>query len=222
VQDPRVTYALFGTVAAAVLTRFARGVNRFALWLRGPTGAGKTFAAQLAQNFYGAFPIGVTVENQVASWTATPNALQVIGYYFKDALYLIDDFKFESCNPRDVVRFVQNYADGTARSRLNADATLNTTRPVRGFVVATGEDIPEHAASVTARLIVIDVPERTPAQKGLRAAELAHGRRCLAECGHYPGVTLDFVRWLLAAGRLPGFPDRVAARQQFYHEKIAG
>src|SRR5262249_16068887 len=56
IHDARVTYSLLGTVALAPLARFVEGCYRYLLWLQGPTGTGKSFGAQLAQNFFGSFP----------------------------------------------------------------------------------------------------------------------------------------------------------------------
>lgn len=55
-HDRRVTYSLLAAVAVAVLYPFAPGVGRFALWLNGLTGAGKSFLAKLFANFFGHFP----------------------------------------------------------------------------------------------------------------------------------------------------------------------
>src|SRR5205085_2825568 len=93
------------------------------------------------------------------TWSATPNYIQRQGYFFKDALYLVDDFKPEVIPPYQVVRILQTYADNTARGRLKADATTNVSRPIRGLLVCTGEDVPEHNASAVARSIVVAVPQ---------------------------------------------------------------
>jgi hypothetical protein len=216
-HDRRVMYALAGTVAAALLARFAEGVRRFALWLEGPSGAGKSFAAQLAQNFFGKF--SMTGEDQMATWTSTVNFLQRHGFFFKDAIYLVDDYKPEYVTPFQAIRLIQNYADGTARGRLRVDATANMTRPIRGFLVVTGEDILEQSSSVMARCIRVPVPYR---RCELRAADLERGRRCLQHYHNYPGVTADFIRHLLSHGRIQRFGDEVRCRQDFFNALIQG
>jgi hypothetical protein len=90
VNDRRVTLSLLGAVGAAVLFPALDGVNRFGLWLTGKTGTGKSFTAQLFQNFFGSFPPG---KGYIPTWASTPNFLQAEGFYFKDALYLLDDYK---------------------------------------------------------------------------------------------------------------------------------
>src|SRR5262249_55821152 len=74
---------LLAAVAATMLQPFAPGVGRFALWLVGLTGAGKSFLAKLALNFFGDFPVS---SGRFATCSSTPNYLQRQGYFFKDAL----------------------------------------------------------------------------------------------------------------------------------------
>src|SRR5262249_33083277 len=152
--------------------------------------AGKSFVAKLFMNFFGDFPVS---SGRFTTWSATPNYIQRQGYFFKDALYLVDDYKPEVVQPYQVVRVLQTYADGTARGRLKSDATANVLRPIRGLLVCTGEDVPEHNASATARSVIVQVPQQ--------AKNVEAGTRCLDACKDYAGVTADFIRWLLAEGR---------------------
>jgi hypothetical protein len=211
-HDRRVTYSLLGAVALAPLHRFVEGVGRPALWLTGLTGTGKSFVAKLFANFFGDFP--VSAEGRTATWASTANYIQRQGYFFKDALYLVDDYKPEVIPPHQVTRVLQNYADGTGRGRLKSDATTNVSRPIRGLLVSTGEDVPEHSASVVARSIVIPVPQTEK--------DLMRGRECLAECKRYSGVMADFLRWLIAQQRPAVFVQRVAYWQERYYSDVVG
>jgi hypothetical protein len=177
----------------------------------GRTGAGKSFLAKLFSNFFGDFPVSSA---PFTTWSATPNYVQRQGYFFKDALYLVDDYKPEVVQPYQVVRVLQTYADNTARGRLKADATANVLRPIRGLLVCTGEDVPEHNASAVARSVIVRV--------GQREKNVAAGTRCLAECENYSGVTADFVRWLLAEDRCAAFAVRFGDLQQRYYGDVAG
>jgi hypothetical protein len=210
-SEPAVTHTLLGVTAAAVLYPFARGAGRFALWLVGRTGAGKSFLAKLFSNFFGDFPVSSA---PFTTWSATPNYVQRQGYFFKDALYLVDDYKPEVVQPYQVVRVLQTYADNTARGRLRADATANVLRPIRGLLVCTGEDVPEHNASAVARSVIVRI--------GQRGKNVGAGTRCLAECEHYAGVTADFICWLLAGDRCAAFARRFAELQQRYYGDVAG
>jgi hypothetical protein len=202
VHDRRVTHALLATTALAALYRHADGMGRFALWLRGLTGAGKSYVAKLFANFFGDFPV---TSGRFATWGSTPNFLQDQGYYFKDAVFLVDDFKPEVTRNDQVVRLVQAYADNAARGRLNARSVANPTREIRGILVCTAEDLPEHSASVLARTVTVAVPQA--------GRDIARGRRCAEMAPTYSGVMADFVRFVLQEGWTARFAAEARAAQ---------
>jgi hypothetical protein len=210
-NDCTVTYPLLGAVAAAVLYPYAEGAGRFALWLVGRTGSGKSFAAKHFMNFFGDFPIS---SGCFTTWSATPNFVQRQGYFFKDSLYLVDDYKPEVVQQHQVVRVLQTYADSTARGRLKADATANVLRPIRGLLVCTGEDVPEHNASAVARSVIVQVTQQTK--------NVSAGNRCVEECGNYSAVMADFIRWLIAGKRTEIFARRFRELQQQYLADVNG
>jgi hypothetical protein len=211
IHSSRVTYSLLAAVATAILRPFSPDAAPFALWLLGLTGAGKSFAAKLFMNFFGSFPVS---SGHFAGWASTVNYLQRQGYFFKDALYLVDDYKPEVVQHYQAVRLLQNYSDCTGRGRLKVDATTNTSRPIRGLLLCSGEDLPEHTSSAIARTIVIDVPQQDKS--------LARGSRCQAECRNYAGVTADFIRHVLAEKRQRVFAKRVVKLRDYYYKGISG
>ena len=149
-----VTLPLLGSVVAALLSPFAPGFNRFALWLVGLTGSGKSFAAGLTQHYFGDFGglCSGSGSGRIQTWASTGNQIPQVGYYAKDAIYLVDDYKPNALGEMQRQfdkQVLQNYADGTARGRLNSDCSFKDIRPIRGFLIATGEDLPEHSASTT-------------------------------------------------------------------------
>jgi hypothetical protein len=211
-HDRQVTFTLLAAAALGVLFRFVAGTNRPAIWLVGLTGGGKSFAAKLFQNFFGDFPI--ELGSAVGSWSSTSNFLQKQGYFFKDSTYLVDDYKPEVTRHGDVLKLLQNYADGSARGRLNADATTNVSREIRGILICTGESIPEQSPSAMARTVIVDV--------GSRQKDVERGARCLARRERYPALTADFVRFVIAEGRGAAFAERVRELQGIYYGPIAG
>ena len=210
-HDRRVTFSLWGMAALAVLYRHTTGVGRFALWLKGLTGAGKSFTAKLFANLFGDFPVN---SGRFANWASTPNFLQNQGYYFRDSLMLVDDFKLDVTRNHLVVGLLQAYADNTARGRLNASATANPTREIRGMLVSTAEDLPEHSASTLGRLVAVTVPQR--------AKDVERGQRCLRQSAGYSGVMADFVRFALARGWTGRFAADALALQQQLLSGVAG
>lgn len=198
VHHSRLTYSLMAMAALAVLYRHANGVGRFALWLRGLTGAGKSVAAKLFANMFGDFPID---SGRFVSWSSTPNYVQDRGYYFKDALYVVDDFKPDVTRNEHVVRILQAYADNHARGRLNSRAGANPTREIRGLLVCTAEDLPEHSASVIGRSVVVTVPQE--------AKDHTRYQHCLQYSAMYSGMMADFVRYVIASGWTARFVGEV-------------
>ena len=211
-NEPKVMRALIGAVALAPLLRFGSTGSRPVIWLKGLTGSGKTFAAGLAMNFFGDFPASEC--GRIISWNSTGNYLQSLGYFHKDALFLVDDFKLDTTRHYDVTRLLQNYADGTGRGRLRSDATMNVVRPIRGLLVSTGEDFPMQNASGLARSIVIPVPNREK--------NLTIGKKCREMSPLYRGLMADFIADLIRNNKGVTFVERLDHWRQFYYEKIAG
>jgi hypothetical protein len=63
------------------------------------------------------------------------------------------------------------------------------SRPIRGLLVCTGEDVPEHSASAMARSLVIPVPQR---ENGDNTASQAPCRALLAHSLSVEGLGRDF------------------------------
>jgi hypothetical protein len=210
--DAKVGYALLAGAALSVLYRFTDGMNRVLLWVVGLSGNGKSFMAKLFQNLFGDFPIAG--EKSVISWASTVKRIQHEGYYFRDAMFLADDYKPEHCRPVDATWLLQAYADSAARSRLRSDATAAETREIRGLLVCTGEDVPDHSASATARLIKVPYP--------MGEKNLDRGRRCQQQRVNYAGVMCDFIRHIIANNRGAAFATRVAELQQRYYREVTG
>lgn len=162
--------------------------DRIGLWLTGLTGSGKSFAASLFQCFFGEF----MDDGSIVSWTSTPNAIQVMGYYFNDALYLVDDFKighFSQQQLNGVVMIFQNYTDGRARGRLTATIEMREGKHIRGSMIITGEDILHNEASIMARYHIISVDKaKLNFDAGQRALEYRH---------LYSGFMGRYIEWFI-------------------------
>ena len=130
--------------------------GRIGMWIIGGSGCGKTYTSLLFQNFFGDFK----GSKSVLSWTATPYSIQETGYYYKDAIYMVDDFKishFSQNSMNSVVTVLQNYADGTSRTRLAPDSSIREGKPIQGSLLITGEDIIEDVGSIVARYHVVEM-----------------------------------------------------------------
>src|SRR5262249_12310046 len=124
-HEPGVMYALLGTAALAVLRSFAAPKSRPVVWLLGLSGSGKTFLASLLMNFFGDYPLDAG--GRIPTWGSTANYLQLLGYYHRDTLLVVDDYKPEVARHGEVVRLLQNSGDGAARGRLRHYARARAT-----------------------------------------------------------------------------------------------
>jgi hypothetical protein len=149
-----VTYPLVGFAFGAPLYEPLGVTTRYAAWLRGATGRGKSFLAIALQCLWGNFD-----ENCRQSWSSTTNAVEKTGFYFKDALFLVDDYKLATARPEAVISLVQRYADRQGRDRLRRDSSAMGSYPIRGALLVTGEDSPVHQSSVAARILFVDMPD---------------------------------------------------------------
>lgn len=125
--------------------------TKYAFFLRGQSGTGKSFLMTAMQNFYGTFP------EDVVTWASTPYAIQRLGYFFKDCMFLVDDFKQSNItNYSTMLQILQTYSDNTARARLMSSGKAAGSWPIKGFVAITGEDTIAGEASNIARMITIE------------------------------------------------------------------
>jgi len=181
-----ITLALYGVVWRAVLAE-----GDFSLHLVGPTGAGKTALAALAQQHFGA---EMDARHLPANWTGTANALEAIAFAAKDALLVIDEFTPADAGQAQVLqraaeRLFRAQANRTGRQRMRADTSLRPAKPPRGLIVSTGEDVPK-GQSLRARMLTLDVEPDT--------IDWSTMTRCQqdAASGLYAQALAGFVRWL--------------------------
>jgi PAS domain-containing protein len=209
-HDAKATHSVLASVGLAVLMRFL-GNDRPVIWLTGLTGAGKSLVARLAMSFFGDFPVS---SERFVTWTSTSNFIERQGHFFGDSLFLVDDFKPEVCRVEDAVRIIQAYADRGSRGRLNANSSIKKSYPIRGLLLATGEDIPTHAASAVARSIIINVRQQEK--------DLVRGHRCIERCARYAQFTADFIHQFLSGQRRAVLQQDFERLQREYYTAMAG
>jgi Domain of unknown function (DUF927) len=129
-----------GAVYRAVLASTDFGLHIF-----GPTGAGKSAVAAIAQQHYGA---AFGPHDLPGNWSSTDNALEASLFIGKDALFVIDDL-LHTGTTADVARLERTadrvfraQANGSGRARMRTDGSLRPVRPPRGLVLSTGEESP--------------------------------------------------------------------------------
>jgi len=175
----------------AAIWRAAIDAAVFSLHLAGPTGAGKSVLAALAQQHYGC---ELDVQRLPGSWSSTANALESMAFIAKDALMVVDDFAPGGSNAdvnrihRDADRLLRAQGNSAGRQRLRSDTSQRPARPPRGLIVSTGEDVPR-GESLRARMVVIEL-----GPKSLDWTRITVCQQDAAE-GRYATAMAGFVQW---------------------------
>lgn len=185
--DLRLTAALLGAVYRAPLG----GVD-FGLHGVGPTGVFKSEWAALAQQHYGA---ELDARHLPGSWSSTENALELASFLAKDSLFVVDDFAHNGPHSdtarlnQKAERLFRAQGNHSGRQRMNADGSLRHTKPPRGLILSTGEEIPR-GQSLRARLLIIEI---SPGD--IDKAKLTECQRNAA-AGLYAQAMASYLAWL--------------------------
>jgi hypothetical protein len=188
VAPKRMTAPLFCAVWRAIL-----GGTNFAVWLFGGTRTGKTSLAALAQAFFGA---GFNRSRLPSSFQATRIHNQGLAYVAKDMLVVVDDYH-PIADPRQAAEqkghageLIRAQGNLAGRGRAAVDGSLLASRPPRGMLLITGEDLPDEPSEL-ARLVPIEVRKDD--------VNLDRVFRCQADAaeGCYATLTAAFVQWYL-------------------------
>lgn len=187
VGPDRVTVPLLAAAYRAVL-----GGTDFSLHVVGPSGAFKSTVVALAQQHFGS---GLDATHLPGSWSSTSNSLEGIAFAAKDALLTIDDFapvgnsnQIQSAH-RDADRVIRAQGNKSGRQRMRADGTVRPTKPPRGLIVSTGEDVPR-GHSIAARMLVLKL---SPGE--ITGDRLTDRQRDALE-GRYSASMAGFLKWV--------------------------
>jgi Domain of unknown function (DUF3854)/Domain of unknown function (DUF927) len=187
VAPDTVSVPIWGAIWRAVL-----GEADVSVHLAGPTGTGKTQLAALAQQHFGA---DFDARHLPGSWLSTGNALEALAFSAKDVLLVIDDFApggttadIARCH-READRVLRAQGNLAGRGRLRADSTMRPTKPPRGLILSTGEDVPR-GQSLRARLLVVEVSPQDVDWTRLTDCQADAAR------GLYAQAMAAYVRWL--------------------------
>lgn len=191
VGPDRLTVPLLAAAYRAPL-----GSTDFGLHLAGPTGAGKSELAALAQQHYGA---GMDRLHLPGNYASTGNSLEGLMFHAKDALLTVDDFcptgdmTSQQRYHREADRIVRAQGNQAGRLRMAADGSLRPSKAPRGLLLSSGEDTPK-GQSLRARLLVLEVgpDDVAPRQHSQRLTP----RQQDASAGRYTQALAGYVRWL--------------------------
>jgi hypothetical protein len=208
----RFAFPLLGAVYRAALGE-APGPIDWSLYLAGPHGVGKTELAALAQQHFGA---GLDARHLPGGWSSTANALEGLAFAAKDALFVVDDYAPRGATndrqrlERDADRLLRAQGNRAGRQRMRSDGSQRPSKPPRGLILSTGEDIPA-GQSLRGRMLVLEI---SPGDVPL--AQLTPYQRAAAS-GLNAQAMAGFIGWLAPqyaelCRRLPG--ERSTLREQ--------
>ena len=185
VQPDMISYPTLAHTFQAVIHNLYIPFNEAPiLWIDGTTGTGKSSFSEFTQRFHGNF-------HKCYSVTSTARSVDQYSMVFKDALFVVDDYKRGQIN--GIVPLVQKIFDRTERGRMAQGNKGVESVVARGLVMFTGEDIPTSEASVIARLIHLDSSEHV--DMGDASNEIY--QRVKNASHKFSGVTARFIQYML-------------------------
>lgn len=162
VMKKDIAIALLGFMYLAPLREWMTMTDikpSFSLFLYGITGAHKSTAAALGMSHFGNFSFNGAPTN----FESTGNSIRELAFSVKDMPLWVDDFHPETSIQKKrqmnatAQMLCRAFGDSADRGRLNADRSVQETRPPRAIAMITGEQLPEVGASGLARFFIVDV-----------------------------------------------------------------
>jgi len=138
--------------------RAVLGEADFTTLLVGSTGIFKSQVAALIQQHFGAEMVSAHLP---ANWSSTANSLESLCFHAKDTVIVVDDFvpgNHQGRNPMQAAaeRLIRAEGNASGRQRMSPDGTLRLTKPPRGLIFATGEEVPL-GESLRGRMFILPV-----------------------------------------------------------------
>lgn len=155
------------------------------LFYEGLTGGGKSELTHALQFFWGKL-------EAIANFMSSPKGVRELGYQFKDACLVVDDFKGLNKEQVSSVRECILHAyDGNAGYKLNRNSEIRAPKAVRGVFMMSGEEFITSDAAVIARTILLETHKHNTQSTQQKFSSVRKHRHL------YSGVTPQFISWLL-------------------------
>lgn len=172
------------TLAAGVITPLDWH-KRVTLFYEGLTGGGKSELTQSLQYFWGNFP-------SLANFFSTSKGVMELGFQFKDACLVVDDYKGLSKEQTSIVKnTIQRTYDGSADYKCEATTNLREPKASRCLYIMSGEEFITHDAAVISRTILVETNKQDTRETESKLLEVQKFRPL------YKGVTPRFIAFFL-------------------------
>lgn len=198
VISERISIPMLGVVFLAPLREFLLEAGcppAFITFMKGASGTLKTTAASLFLSFFGTF----YNKAMPANFGDTANYIRYKAFCAKDMLLAIDDYHPQTSiqERRKMEATAQSlsraFGDLASRGRMNADLSLQPSKPPRCIAMITGEQLPDIGPSGVSRYYVVDV-DKGDIPRSSATTELQ--RR--ARAGEFRVAMRGYIEWLAA------------------------
>lgn len=167
------------------------------IFVHGPTGSLKSSVAKLGPSHFGQ---GSSYDPLAASFNDTLASLESTLHRLKDTVVVVDEFVPRSADANDDTRkkaisLLRSIGNGAPRNRMRSDLSTRPSRPPRGLVMMTGEQVPD-GESIVARTWLVAFRRDTIDRSVLSElqAEQAHLAHAMAGYLTYLAPRLDVLR----------------------------
>lgn len=184
-----------GYPALGALYRSALGKSDNMVVLVGPTGTAKTTWLSLLMAHFGHEFSRTFLPS---SWQSSANALEFLAFCAKDVLLLIDDYKPQAGQPKEVMqalsRIIHGLADGAGRATLTSDRKARPNVYPRGTVITSAEEFPT-GESNQARTLIIPLSEPLLGRNNEHSAKFFEAEE-LAGDGVYAQAMAGYIQFI--------------------------
>jgi hypothetical protein len=194
-HDGHLTLPLLGATLLAPVWHYVPTFatwQRYALFVQGTSGIGKTQLTRYFMSFWGDF---VNPEG-MSTWRDTAAAIEDLLHRCVGVPVLVSDWKkanFTRDAEKAARALLQSYGDRSARGRANLRAETQRRKEPRCQLILDGEDLPEGQESTLGRMVIVRATATEPTKRcaTATAAELAPGF-----VRDMPGLTAAWIAWV--------------------------
>lgn len=194
--DGAYALPLMGAFMSAPLWEYLRQLGswqRYAFFVQGSSGIGKSQLSRYFWSFWGDFRNG----EGLTTWISSATYIEGLLYQAKGVPLFVSDWKRANLSHQrwqEAMALLQAYADRSSRGRAKrGGASADRKRPPRCTWVIDGEDLPEGEQSTLGRMVILEVGAHGPHKRCADADDSTLDPLMVA---NLPGVTARWISWV--------------------------